>query len=112
MKLIFLVCAILFCFAAQSSQETESGLQVAYGKVNRLQRVVVDDSYKADAILEGVRGNAAEYEFRLRGTNKLITVASKVASGVMITDCVRILYNDDGIQHLEKVHGDHCVKIH
>jgi len=80
-----------------------------YGKVVRLRAVYVNEHYVADSILEDVSGRAAEYTIRLFD-KKLITIASK-PNGAILTDCIEILYNDQGIIKAKVVHGDYCIRI-
>lgn len=51
-----------------------------------------------------------EYTMRLRGTNTTIQIVSD-RSGAMITDCIEIGYDNQGVNRLERVHGDYCINI-
>ena len=46
----------------------------------------------------------------IRGTGELIVIASIPPDGVMITDCLKVTYDQSKIRILEKVHGDFCLR--
>jgi hypothetical protein len=69
----------------------------------------VNENYVADSILGDVSGRAAEYSIKLFDEN-LITIVSK-PTGAILTDCIEIHYNDQGITKVKVVHGDYCIRI-
>ncbi len=113
MKEFFLVTSILFSGCAYQVKSGHGGLHKlsnTYGEIVVVRYVLVDNSYPTDRIVGGVQGRAIEHVIKLRGTGKLIIIASHPPDGVMITDCLKITYDQKLIRKLEKVHGDYCLR--
>lgn len=76
-----------------------------------VRHVFVDGNYPVERIVGSIRGRAIEHVIKLRGTNELIVIASIPPDDVMITDCLKITYDQSKIRILEKVHGDYCMHV-
>lgn len=102
-------CSMTELSHQQQDMQTFTPSRVTYGKVVKLRAVYVNEYYVADSILGDVSGRAAEYTIKLYDEN-LITIASK-PNGAILTDCIEIHYNDQGVVKVEVVHGDYCIRI-
>lgn len=65
----------------------------------------------AGALIQNNFTKRTLYEYSLRlGDGQIIQIVSE-KSGAMITDCIEIAYNNSGVQRLERVIGDYCIRI-
>lgn len=88
------------------------GLYSAKGRSNESKFYRTVAASVAGGILQNTFTKRTVYEYTLRLFDGNIIQIVSEKSGAMVTDCIEIAYNNSGVQRLERVIGDYCVRIH
>lgn len=113
MNVVVVLCLILSgCSMVERSSQIHNykistPSRATYGKVVKLQ--AMNNQYVAESGIEGSLANTVQYTLKLFDEN-LITINSQ-SNHAMLTDCIEIHYNDQGVIKIDVVHGDYCIRI-